>query len=247
MSANLLSAARTGAVPGVAVRRLARGDCKVITVVGCGPINKACLAHILTQAKGIRSVVCFDLFEDKARAMADWAAQTYGLEGGVVMDLQQAVRDADLVTVAASRLKPLEFQDRWFKEGAVVLLSGPALGDRDFWTRNRIILDHIELHESYVEEAVASGDKEAYYRSVIGGPSYRLVDEGALPPLREFTSIGQVLLGDREGRRNDREKLIFVACGMPVFDVGWGFEVYQNALRKGIGQTLRLWDVPALA
>lgn len=37
-----------------------------------------------------------------------------------------------------------------------------------------------------------------------------------------------------------------VACGMAVFDVGWGWEVYHNALKAHIGQKLLLWDVPAL-
>lgn len=246
MSANLLSAARTGAVPGVAARHLARRDAEVITAIGCGPINRSCLAHILTQAKGVRKVICVDLFEDKARALADWAAAAHGLESVATLDLQPAVEAADLVSIAASRLKPLDLRDSWFKEGALVMLTGPAQADRDFWTRNRIILDHVGLHEAYMEEGLASGDKEAYYRGVIGGPIYRLIDEGALPPVKEFTSIGQVVLGDRDGRRDEKEKLVFVACGMAVFDVAWGCEVYRNALKDNIGQKLLLWDAPAL-
>ena len=38
MSANLLSAARTGAVPGVATRHLARKDAEVLLCIGCGAI-----------------------------------------------------------------------------------------------------------------------------------------------------------------------------------------------------------------
>jgi ornithine cyclodeaminase len=246
MSANLLSAARTGAVPGVAVRYLAPRAAETLAVLGCGPINKACMVHTLTQAKGVRKVVCYDLFLEKAQALADWVATTCGLEAAASPDLQETLGEADLVTIAASRLKPLELKDAWLKPGALVMLSGPAFGDRDFWTRNRIILDHIELHEAYVEEAVASGDKEGYYRSVIGGPIYRLIDEGVLPGLRDFTSIGQVILGEKEGRRSEQEKTIFIACGMAVFDVGWAYEVYRTAQRNHIGQNLLLWNEPAI-
>ena len=245
MSANLLSAARTGAVPGVGVRHLAPRDAGTLAVIGCGPINKACMIHILTQAKGVRKVVCYDLFLDKAQALADWVARTCGLEGTACPDLRAALEDADLVTIAASRLKPLELEDAWLKPGALVMLTGPAFGDRAFWTRNRIILDHIELHEAYVEEAVASGDKEGYL-GVIGAPIYRLIDEGTLPGLKDFTSIGQVILGEKAGRRSETEKIIFIACGMAVFDVAWAYEVYQNARRNRIGQNLRLWDEPAI-
>ena len=42
MSANLLSAARTGAVPGVATRYLARKDAEVLLCIGCGAIGTSC-------------------------------------------------------------------------------------------------------------------------------------------------------------------------------------------------------------
>lgn len=34
---------------------------------------------------------------------------------------------------------------------------------------------------------------------------------------------------------------------MPVEDIAWGHEVYKNALAKGIGVTLPLWDKPDMA
>ena len=33
---------------------------------------------------------------------------------------------------------------------------------------------------------------------------------------------------------------------MAVFDVAWGYDIYQNALKNGIGQKLNLWETPAL-
>ena len=247
MSANLLSAARTGAVPAVAARHLARKNSSVAAIIGCGPINKSCFTNIMTQVKGIKKVYCFDLFEEKAKAMADWAGATYDIEGVGSMDLQETLRDADVVTVAASRLKPLYIKNEWLKKGSTVLLSGPAHGDNDFWIKNRIVLDHIGLHEAYVEEAIASGDKQNYYNGVIGGPMYRLIDDKLLPDLQSFTSIGQIILGEKAGRKGVEETFIFVACGMAVFDIGWGYDVYQTALKNNIGQELLLWDKPALA
>ena len=246
MSANLLSAARTGAVPGVAARYLAKKDSKTAAIVGCGPINKSCFNNIMTQTPNIQKVYCFDLFEENAKRLADWANKTFGIEGVVTSDIEEALGNSDVITVAASRIKPLHIKNEWLKKGAAVLLSGPALGDEAFWTKNRIVLDHIGLHESYVEEAVTSGDKQNYYNNVIGGPIYKLVDTGKLPPLKDLDSIGQIILGEKEGRKTSDETFVFVACGMAVFDVGWGYEIYQNALKNNIGQKLTLWDQPAL-
>ena len=246
MSANLLSAARTGAVPAVAARHLARKDSKVAAMIGCGPINKSCLRNILTQVHGIETIYFFDLFLDKAQAAADWAKDSFGVAGIATDCLETALKDADVVTVAASRLKPLYIDHAWLKKGATVLLTGPATGDEDFWLKSKIVLDHTGLHKNYVAEAIESGDKAGYYKGVIGGPIYTLIDEGKLPALKDFTSIGQIVNGDKAGRTNDDDIYVFVACGMAVFDVAWGYDLYQNALKNGIGTELTIWDEPAM-
>ncbi len=76
---------------------------------------------------------------------------------------------------------------------ATVLISGPISADDAFWLENRVVLDHVALHEAYVDEAVASPDKQAAYDGVIGGPLYRLIDDGKLPALKDFTDLGTVL------------------------------------------------------
>ncbi len=161
-------------------------------------------------------------------------------------ELPDALKNADVVTVAASRIKPLYIENSWLKKGSCVLLTGPAKGDDDLWLKNKIVYDHIGLHENYVAEAIESGDKDNYYNGVIGGPIYHLIDEGKLPALKESVSLGMMVNGDKTGRENDEDIYIFVACGMAVFDVAVSYEVYQEALKKGIGQKLLLWDTPAL-
>jgi len=244
MSANLLSAARTGGVPGVAARHLANKDAKVLSVVGCGPINKACFTAVMTQLKAVEKVVCFDLFLDKADGFAEWVRKTYGIEAIGVDEAEAGFRDADVVTVAASRLKPLHFKDEWIKEGATILVSGPVNSDESFLTGVKIVYDHTPLHEAYVEDAIASGNKEGYYSGVIGGPFYRLIDAGKLPALTESTGLGDVVNGKKPGRENPRQRVIFIACGMAVFDISWGFELLQVAKARGIGQPLNLWENP---
>lgn len=243
MSANLVSSARTGAVPGVAARYLVRKGSKTLAVLGCGPINKACVKAILTQIDTIEHVVCYDLFEKAAQSVADFAV-AHGKTATVEPDLEKAVRDADVVTIAASRIKPLVFKDEWLKEGCTVLTSGPIHPDENFWLKNKIVYDNIGLHEAYVEEAVASGDKDEYYSGVIGGPIYRLIDSGRLPALQDSIDLGGIINSGTGGRTNDTEKITFVACGMSVFDLGWAYQLYQNALSKNIGTQLALWDEP---
>lgn len=245
MSANLLSAARTGAVPGVAAKHLANKDARTVSLVGCGPINKACFTAVMTQLNAVEKVVCFDLFLEKANELAKWVSQTYGLSAMGTDVAETGFRNADVITVAASRLKPLHFKDEWIKAGATILVSGPVNADESFLTSCRIVYDHTPLQEAYVEDAIASGNKDAYYSGVIGGPFYRLIDAGKLPALKDATGMGDVVNGKKPGRVSATDRIVFIACGMSVFDISWGYEMLQSARSKGIGQSLNLWEKPS--
>jgi N-[(2S)-2-amino-2-carboxyethyl]-L-glutamate dehydrogenase len=240
MSANQISAARTGAVPAVATRHLARPGAQTLAVLGAGAINRACVRAIVTEQTQLTRIVCFDLFPEVSEMFAAWCRDELGVEAVPAATSQEAVADADIVSVAASRLQPLRVESVWFKAGATVLLSGPLQADDAFWLDSDVVYDHIGLHEAYVEEAIASGDRAKYYAGVIGGPLYTLVDAGRLRPLQESVGLGAHVAG--VAQRVDFEKLtVFVACGMAVFDVAWGFTLYQIALEKGVGRRLDLW------
>jgi ornithine cyclodeaminase/alanine dehydrogenase-like protein (mu-crystallin family) len=88
MSANLISSARTGAIPGVAVRHLARSDARVAAVLGCGPINRACLRAIRSQLPALETVYCYDLFHEVASDFATWARSEFNVTAVVEPDLR---------------------------------------------------------------------------------------------------------------------------------------------------------------
>ena len=52
--------------------------------------------------------------------------------------------------------------------------------------------------------------------------------------------------GAAPGRQNDEEIIMLSVGGMPVEDVAWGTYVYRNAIERGIGVKLNLWEEPVL-
>ena len=56
MSGNLLSAMRTGAMPGLAAQYLARKDSKVISLLGAGVVNKTCLMAYMAKFDSIDTI-----------------------------------------------------------------------------------------------------------------------------------------------------------------------------------------------
>lgn len=245
MSANLLSAARTGAIPAIGAKYLANPEAKELAVIACGPINRSCAEHILTQETTLQKVSLFDIRREAAENLAKELKDHFGIETEVCDSVADAVQNADIITSAASRVKPLELNSAWFKKGAVLILSGQAVGNDALFTKSRLVFDNLKLHQGYKQGSVHADDPEEYYGGYIAGPVYQLIDQGKIPPLTEAQSIGQIMEHHPQGDYIDDRLTIFYAVGMPVFDVAWASELYRNAKDQNIGQLLRLWDEPA--
>ena len=241
MSANILSSVRTGCVPGVGTRYLARKDAEVCACVGAGPVSKACFEAIRIEAKNLKEVVIYDLFKEKAQSFADSVTQKYGLKARAADSLEEAVRVADIVSVAASSLKPVNMVNEWIKKGSLVIFTGRCNIDEAYFSSAKLYWDNVRMHDVYYNEHLQLPENERFING-IGVQVYRMVYNKKLPPLLEQTSLGDVVVGKREGRVNDDERICFITSGMPVWDVGLGYEIYLKARELGLGQVLKLWD-----
>ena len=246
MSGNLISSVRTGCVPGVGTRYLVNEDAAVCTCVGAGPVSKACFEAIAVEAKNLKEIVVYDLIEEKAQAFADEMAEKYGISGRAASTLEEAVRAADVISVAASSVKPVNISNDWLKAGSVIIFTGRCNIDEEYFSSAKIIWDNAKMHEVYYDEHLQLPEEERFING-IGVQAYRMMYEGKLPPITEATSLGDVICGTKEGRTSHDERICFVTSGMPVWDVGWGYDLYLSAKEKGLGQTLKLWDSPYLA
>lgn len=244
MSANLISSGRTGAVASVASKYLANELPKTLTLVGCGPVNKSCLEHIMVVHKGIKKINLYNYSEKNAVSLKKFIEENYEVNvvySTTFVDLKIFLENSDVVSIAASRTHPLKIKNEWLKKRAVILLSGPVKADEPFWINNKIVFDHVGLHKNYYQEAKLSENKLNYYEGVIGGQIYKLIDENKLSNLEDSLSLGNIMTNRKKLDQNYNEKIIFVSCGMPVFDVGLGSDIYNTAMKMNIGKQFNLW------
>lgn len=242
MSGNLISSMRTGCIPGVAVRYLANQDAEVFTAIGVGPVQKATLKAMVSQLPNLKKVVAEAAHLESAQKFVEWAKEECNLEGIAVENMEDALASGDIVSIAASPKKPLYLEDKWIKKGATVLLTSPITADEDFWCKNKMVFDNSKMHEAYYEEGISLGSVKKTCNG--WGLMYSLMENGKLSSLSEAVSLGDVVVDHSLGRKNKEDKYMFVTSGQVVFDIGWGYQIYQNALKKGIGQKLKLWDEP---
>ncbi|QOX63702.1 ornithine cyclodeaminase [Anoxybacterium hadale] len=251
MSANILSAFRTGAVPGVGVKYLAKEDAKVVGIIGPGVMSKT--AFDATMA--VRSQIETVKIKGRSRASIDSFITYIREKYPKVEDIQiaetdeEAVRDADVVHIAASvptgdaALYPY-IKEEWIKPGAILCCPAAARFDDDFiLNRARNVADNVQLYEAWEEEM----GFPAYNSIPI--PAVRCMDlmaEGRMQK-NQLDDLGDILTGKVPAHRNKDEIIIYSVGGMPIEDIAWGTIVYRNALEKGIGTKLNLWSVPYLA
>ena len=251
MSANLLSAYRTGAVPGVGVKHLARQDAKVAAVVGPGVIAKSVIDATLTLRPGIDTVTIKGRSAAGVESFASYIRENFPQVTNIVAaeSIAEAIKDADVVMattttdIAGSEAFPY-FRKQDIKPGALLLLPAAARFDDDFIINDaRLVLDARGLYDAWAEEY----DTQAYQLLGIPGTHFHdLMRAGQLPEAK-LEEIADIATGAIPARRNDEEIILYSVGGMPVEDVAWATDLYHSAEEKNIGQVLNLWQAPVLA
>ncbi len=255
MSANLLSAMRTGAVPGVVARHLSVKEPKVLTLLGPGVVNKTCLMAHMSQFDTIDTIKIkgSSAASETARKMKQFIKENYPQILNIILcdTDEEAVSDADIISEATSvekRQWPV-LDPKWIKPGCLIISSGTMdFSDYDFMVDNvRKIVDNYPMYEEYVQ-VYEERDKEGKrLSSGIPGMYYvNMVDDGRIKR-SEVTELGEILLGEKPGRKSEDEIIMVSVGGMPILDVGWGYECYCKAKEKGIGTSLNLWEKPYLS
>lgn len=250
MSANLVSCYRTGAIPGVGAKYLARKDSETVTIIGPGVMGRTCLLAFLSvcpkittvkvKGRGLRSLHAFEKFVKK---------ECPQIQQVIVCDsMEEAVKDSDIICVTSTApVKEIDFPyiaEDWVKKGALICLPSAARFDDDFLiNRCKKVVDNYKLHEAWAEEFPYPSYEMV---QIIGSKFTDYLHEGRIQR-EDIVDIADIINKKHPGRESDDEIIVYSVGGMPVEDIAWGGTVYRNALKEGIGVELPLWDQPDMA
>ena len=254
MSANLLSAMRTGAMPGLAALHLARKDSKILSLIGAGVVNRTSLMAIMAKFPGIEEVRIkgSSITSKTALELKRFTEENYLNIKSVKIcgSDEEAVVGADIISEAVSVAPHMwpKIKPEWIKPGCLIISSGTIEVDYEF-TKKHItkVVDNIGMYEEYIN-VYQEYDKSGKPISM-GTPGMDYVNritEGAIKK-EEVQHLGAIVRGIEPGRTAEDEIIMISLGGMPILDVGWGYECYKKAMEEGIGTKLKLWDSPFLA
>lgn len=250
MSANLLSAYRTGAIPGVGARHLARKDARTVGLLGPGVMAKTTLLALIDACPLLDSLKIKGRGQASLDSFCRWLAETLPQIRSVeiVDSVEAVVRGCDIVSFCSSGIAgdvstyPI-VKHEWIKLGA--FLAMPSLCNIDdamLSTSVRKVVDNSGLYEAWFEELPKPGHGVV---PLLGVKFMDLIAEGRMAR-DDMEDLGKIVAGEAPGRVDPEEIIIMSVGGMPVEDVAWGTVVYRNAVTRGIGVPLNLWDVPIL-
>lgn len=251
MSANLLSAYRTGAIPGVGAKYLARKDSETVAIIGPGVMGKTSLSAFVSVCPNLKNVKIKGRGQKSIESFTEFVKQECPqIENIIVCEtMEEAVRDSDIISTTTSvgnKEKEFPFiDDAWIKKGALICMPSAARFNESFYIEpdTRLVVDNYKLYEAWADEYPYPSYDPV---QVVGAKFMDLLHDNKIRR-EDIIDIADVITGVMQGRRNDEERIIYSVGGMPVEDIAWGKTVYENARKLGIGIKLPLWDKPELA
>ncbi len=246
MSGNLISAMRTGAMPGVANKYLQAKGAAVIGIVGAGVISRACLLSLAETMPNCKAAAVYDIIPERSRAFAEEMSKVTALDVRPAESLEEMVRQSDAISLASSGQNPAHIKKEWLKDGACVLISGGGLLDDEVYLDpdTTLVIDCRKMHEIAIDQArIAHGTIDVSGKQFSSYQFFKLIEQGKLK-IDRAAELGDIVSGKVVGRKNDRQRAIFMALGLSLEDVAWAWDMYQSALKKGLGVRFKFWDEP---
>lgn len=249
MSANLVSAYRTGGIPGVGAKYLAKKDAKVVSIIGPGVMGKTSLAAFVSvcpqvdtvKIKG-RSQRSMDAF---VKFVKEELPQIKHIE--ICDTVEEAVRDSDIISFTTTVRDDVSsfpyISGDWIKKGALISMPSAARFDDEFLAGCKLVVDNSKLYEAWEEEY----PYPTYLQVQIIGTKFTDLKHDGKIKAEDIIDITDIIEKRRPGRESDDEIIVYSVGGMPVEDIAWGGTVYRNAVKMGIGIKLPLWDKPEMA
>ncbi len=224
MEGGLITAMRTSAVAGVGAKYLANPGSKVAGLVGAGVIGRTMIMALTSAMPSLEEIRLFDLNRERAKGLAQEFKDQVAVK--VVDSIAEAYTGADIVTSQTTSKKNI-VKDEWIPGGSYYAhMAANEAEDAAFLNTDLLVVDNWDTLKTW-----------DFF------PPTRLVAEKQL--LDEVViNLGDILIGKKEGRKYPTQRILFANLGMGCLDITIADRIYKNALAKGLGQKLKLWEKP---
>ena len=219
----VITAMRTAAAAGVAAKHLARKDSETVGCIGAGIIGRTMIQALKGVLPNIKQFKMFDLKPEKVDNLIKEFEGT-GIEIIAAGSVEEAVSDADIVATMTTSKKPF-VKGEWIKPGTMVIQMSSYEVEKDVVSKaDKLVVDSWAQMKENSDSVLA----QMFYSKEL--------DEDDVLHLKDIVS------GKKAGRETDDEITMFSSRGMGCLDIMVADYLYKQAIDKGIGQKLNLWE-----
>ena len=224
-----LTQIRTAAISGAATELLSNPDSRVAALFGTGGQAAAQLEALMTVRK-LEEIRIFDALPGRAAAFVEKQqplADRFGVRLIEAATSRQAVTDADVITTVTTSATPV-FCNEDIKPGCHINGVGSYTPDKrelpaELLRRaDRIFVDNREAVLSEAGDFIIPMKEGLFSSESIDG------------------ELGELILGEVEGRRSKDEITILKTVGFATLDIVAAAEIVKKAKEAGVGTVINL-------
>jgi ornithine cyclodeaminase len=223
VSANHLTAMKTGAASAVATKFLAKEGEAVLAIIGTG-VQASTQLDGIQRVRPLGEVRLYDIVRSQAQRFAETAEQIRNRDYPVIISrtADQCVSGADIVVTVTPSMTPV--------------FSGDSVGDGTHINAVGSFTPYMqEIDTKTVLRAskiVTDNQKETW---AVAGDLLVPLGEGKISRTAIYSDLGDIVAGKKPGRENDQEITIYESVGFAALDIAVAAAAYRKALEKGIG------------
>jgi alanine dehydrogenase len=221
--AGTLTAMRTGAAGGIAVKYLARKNSSIVGLVGCGRQAQTQLEALLPFFK-IKKVLVWGKTTEESDAFCK-ANKNLGIEVVGLPSVESVCQSDIIVTTTPVKLPVVKAA--WIKPGTHInAIGADAPGKQELETalikKARVVVDdwHQASHAGEVNVAVSAG---------------------ALSEKDVAGQLGEIIVGKKKGRQSENDITVFDSTGLAIQDIATAKLLFQKAGKLKKGQVLQIY------
>lgn len=219
-----LTKIRTGGSSGIAMKMLAKKNCRKGALIGTGGMASAQLEAMICARK-VEEVWIYDLSEKRLNAFIERESDElaeYGVKFIVAKSSDEAVDGADMLITMTPSQKPV-FDGNMLAPGCTVSCVGsyrPDMQEMSPYVLTRASKLYFDSKEAVLSES---------------GDILKPLAEGLITEELFAGDIGDVVLGKIGGRENDDEIIVYETVGIAAQDLVTSKLVYDKAVAAGVG------------
>ncbi len=208
-----ITAIRTAAASALATRLLSRQNSELLAIIGSGEQAQRHIESILLVRK-INQINLWSRNEKNALNLVEKISNKYNIPIHVKKNSREALKEADIICTVTSSQQPVVMGE-WIAEGAHI----NAVGSSTNFARE---LDTLAIQQS----KLFTDCYESLFNE--GGDFLIPQQEGKVTKSIVKGELGEVLLGTKKGRENEKDITIFKSLGIAAEDIFSAWHIYQK-------------------